>query len=55
VYNVIGQEIASVVNEVLNKGNYSYSFDARNFSSGVYFYKLQAGNFSEVKKMTLAK
>ncbi len=55
VYNVIGQEVATLANEVMNQGNYSLTFDARNLSSGVYFYKLETGKFNEVKKMILAK
>ena len=55
VYNVIGQEVATLVNDVMNQGNYSVAFNADNFSSGVYFYKLETGKFSEVKKMILAK
>jgi hypothetical protein len=55
VYNVIGQEVATLVNDVMNSGNYSVAFNAADFSSGVYFYKLQTGSFSEVKKMMLAK
>ncbi len=55
VYNVIGQEVATLVNDVMNQGNYSVTFDAANFSSGVYFYKLETGKFSEVKKMILTK
>lgn len=55
VYNVIGQEVATLVNDVMNQGNYSVTFDAASLSSGVYFYRLETGNFTEVKKMTLAK
>lgn len=55
VYNAIGQEVATLVNDIMNQGNYSVKFDANDFSSGVYFYKLQAGNFSKVKKMILTK
>jgi hypothetical protein len=55
VYNVIGQEVATLVNDVMNRGNYSVTFDAVNYSSGVYFYKLETGKFSEVKKMILTK
>ena len=55
VYNVIGQEVATLANEIMNRGNYSLAFDASNLSSGVYFYKLEAGRFNEVKKMILAK
>ncbi|MFZ1518851.1 MAG: T9SS type A sorting domain-containing protein [Ignavibacteriaceae bacterium] len=55
VYDVIGNEIATLVNENKPAGNYEVSFDARNLSSGTYFYKLQAGSFVETKKMVLIK
>lgn len=55
VYNVIGQEVATLVNNVMNSGNYSVTFDAADFSSGVYFYELRTDASKEVKKMMLAK
>ena len=55
VYNAIGQEVATLANEVMNQGSYSLTFDASRLSSGVYFYKLEAGKFNEVKKMIMAK
>lgn len=55
VYDILGNETATLVNERLTSGSYSIEWNAGNFSSGVYFYKLSAGNFSEVKKMTLLK
>ncbi len=55
VYNVIGQEVATLVNNVMNSGNYSVTFDAADFSSGVYFYELRTDAYKEVKKMMLAK
>jgi len=55
VYDVLGREVATLVNENLNAGSYSYNFDASNLTSGVYFYKLQAGKYSETKKMILSK
>jgi hypothetical protein len=55
VYDVLGREIATLVNENLSAGSYSYNFDASNLTSGVYFYKLQAGKYSETKKMLLSK
>ncbi len=54
-YDVIGNEIATLVNENKPAGNYEVSFDATNLSSGTYFYKLQAGSFVETKKMILMK
>jgi len=57
VYDLIGNEIAALVNENKNAGSYSITFDAGkyNLSSGVYFYKLQAGEFSDTKRMILVK
>jgi len=55
VYNVLGQQVASLVNEVQEQGNYVALFEANNLSSGVYFYKLEAGKFSQTMKMLLMK
>jgi hypothetical protein len=55
VYNSIGQEIATLVNETIAAGNHNVEFDASNLPSGIYFYKLQAGSFVETKKMILLK
>jgi CubicO group peptidase (beta-lactamase class C family) len=55
VYNVLGEEIALLVNEYKNTGSYSYTFNSKtlNLSGGVYFYKLTLGNLSTTKKMIL--
>ncbi len=55
VYNAIGQEVTTLVNDVMHSGNYSVAFNAADFSSGVYFYRLQTENFSSVRKMVLTK
>jgi hypothetical protein len=55
VYNVLGQEVTTLVNEIKNAGNYEFNFDARNLASGMYIYQLQAGSFVDVKKMVLIK
>jgi mannose/cellobiose epimerase-like protein (N-acyl-D-glucosamine 2-epimerase family) len=55
VYDAIGREIATLVNEMNEAGNYSIQFDAQKLSSGIYFYRLQAGEFVEVKKMLVMK
>jgi hypothetical protein len=55
VFNVLGEEIANVVNEYKPAGNYTVQFDGSDFSSGVYLFRLQAGNYSLTKKMTLIK
>ncbi len=55
VYNLLGQEIATLVNENMNSGIHTAKFDATAFSSGIYIYKLSAGDFTEVKTMLLIK
>jgi hypothetical protein len=55
VYNIIGGEITTLVNETINAGAYTVSFDATNLPSGVYFYRLTSGNFTQVNKMILTK
>ncbi len=53
VYDVLGNEIATLVNEYKPAGSYEVTFDASSLSTGVYFYKLQSGSFVETKKMIL--
>jgi hypothetical protein len=55
IYDVLGREVAILVNEVKNAGRYNIKFDASHLSSGVYFYRLKAGNFIQVKKLMLMK
>jgi hypothetical protein len=55
VYNVLGQEVAALVNEIQAPGMYSVRFNASSLSSGVYFFRVQSGSFSAVKRMTLMK
>jgi hypothetical protein len=55
VYDVLGREAGNFINQELNPGTYKLDFDGRNLSSGTYFYRLEAGNFSDVKKMILIK
>ncbi|HSR17451.1 MAG TPA: YCF48-related protein, partial [Ignavibacteriaceae bacterium] len=55
IYDILGNEVATLVNEEKSLGNYEADFNAANFSAGVYFYKLQAGNFVQTKKMILLK
>jgi len=55
IYNSLGSEIATLVNEVREAGSYEIQFNANNFSSGIYYYKIIAGNFVETKKMILLK
>ena len=55
IYNSMGQEVKSLVNEFKNAGSYSVDFNASSLASGTYFYKLITGDFVETKKMTLIK
>lgn len=55
VFDIMGREVQKLVSQNMNTGNYSVQFDGKNLSSGVYFYKLETDNFSEVKKMSLIK
>jgi len=55
VYDVLGNEVATLVNEKKNPGSHKVSFDGSNFSSGIYYYKLSVDNFSDTKKMILLK
>jgi hypothetical protein len=55
VYNILGQEIATPVNKEQEFGSYQVQFDGRDLSSGVYFYRLQAGDFVDTKKLLLLK
>lgn len=55
VYNVLGGEVAALVNQFQNAGSYEASFNAGRLPSGIYFYKLQSGNFVQINKMVLIK
>lgn len=55
VYDLLGKEVTTLVNEQQSFGHYTVTFNGAGLSSGVYFYKLQAGNFIETKKLMLAK
>ena len=55
VYNILGVEVASLVKEFKNSGNYSVDFNAGSYSSGVYFYTLSVNNFTQTRKMILEK
>jgi hypothetical protein len=55
VYDVLGNEVATLADEYNHAGNYEVDFEATKLSSGIYFYRLQAGNFINTKKMILLK
>ena len=55
VYDMLGREVTTLVNEQKTPGNYEVVFDGSGLSSGTYFYKLEAGNFTQVKKLLLIK
>jgi hypothetical protein len=52
---VLGKEVVTLMNEEKNAGTYEVNFNASALSSGVYFYKLEAGNFVQTRKMVLMK
>ena len=55
IYDVLGREVRTLVNEVKSAGNFSVDFNASEFSSGVYFYRLESNGFSDIKRMMLIK
>ena len=55
IYDVLGKEVETLVNEKKSPGTYEFIFDGSNLASGLYFYKLHAGNFVETRKMLLIK
>ncbi len=55
IYDITGKEVKTIVDQNQNAGTYEVIYDASNLSSGIYFYKLTANNFSDVKKMSLVK
>ena len=55
IYDILGNEVRTLINETKDAGKHSVNFNATSLSSGVYFYSIKAGNFTETKKMTLIK
>ncbi len=55
VYNLLGQEVASLINGEMKAGNYNVEFSGHSLASGIYFYKLQSSSFTATKKLTLMK
>ncbi len=55
VYNILGEEVAMLISEQLGAGDYKHDWDATGLASGIYLYKIQAGDFTETKKMILMR
>jgi hypothetical protein len=55
IYDVLGKEVAVLVNKKKDAGKYTIEFNGSNFASGVYFYKLESGSFIQTKRMVLIK
>jgi hypothetical protein len=55
VYNVLGKEIATLLNQKLNAGSYQVVFDGSDYASGIYFYSLETESYKETKKFILMK
>jgi hypothetical protein len=55
IVDILGREVATLVNEKLNAGTYSVDWNASEYPSGIYFYRLQTEGYTEVKKMSLIK
>jgi hypothetical protein len=55
VYDVLGKEVANLINHEIEVGRYEISFDAAGLASGIYYYKLESGEYTSVKKMVLLK
>jgi hypothetical protein len=55
IYNIVGEEVAKLVNEEKEQGWYSLVFESSGLASGIYIYRMQAGNYISTRKMTLIK
>jgi len=55
IYDILGKEVSTLVNEVRNAGSHTVTFDGSNLSSGIYFYRIETEDFIDTKKMTLIK
>lgn len=55
IFDILGREVATLVNEVKQAGSYTAEFNASNLNSGIYFYKIESGDFTETKRMLLIK
>ena len=55
IYNVLGQKVADLVDDTRPAGFYTVEFDANRCASGIFFYSMEAGNFTAVRKMLILK
>ena len=55
IFDILGSEVKTLINDYRNAGTYTVMFDASSFSSGIYFYKLETSGFTDTKKMLLVK
>jgi hypothetical protein len=55
IYDLLGRHIASLVNEQMQPGTYTITWNARDIPSGLYLYRLQSGDFTQTKRMLLLK
>jgi photosystem II stability/assembly factor-like uncharacterized protein len=55
IYDILGREVRTLVNEIKSAGNYSVDFNGSNIASGIYFYKLESNSFTSIKRMILIK
>ena len=55
VYNMLGEKVTNLINQNMKAGRYEIKFDASKYASGIYFYRLESGQFISVKKMMLLK
>jgi hypothetical protein len=55
VYDILGREVRTLLNEFRNPGTYEVNFDATSLSSGIYFYKIETPNFTQTRRMLLVK
>ena len=55
IYDVTGREVLKITDAYMTAGSYSFQWNASQFASGIYFYRLDAGEYSEIKKMILVK
>ena len=55
VFNILGEEVATLINEMRSVGNYEVSFDASHLTTGMYIYRIESGEFTSIKKMLLVK